>query len=187
MRKSIFLSTILSLCSFLLFAQSILSPNGNVKLDFDISNGKAIYQLSYKGKEVVKPSSLGFEIKNQASLMDDFSIVSSETSVFDETWNPVWGRKAKGTNNWFVGNVNGIPVRTSTISFDFLDPDKTYIATIYADAKDAHYRNNPQAYTIKKVVVTNKSKLSQFSAPGGGYAISILEAAKEQTKGLKKL
>lgn len=96
-------------------------------------------------------------------------------------------RKAKGTNNWFVGNVNGETVRDSKFTFDFLDEDKTYIATIYADAKDAHYKTNPQVYEIRKVLVTNESKLSQFSAPGGGFAISVVEAKKEETKGLKKL
>tara|TARA_R110000868_G_scaffold53163_3_gene167175 strand:- start:11187 stop:13301 length:2115 start_codon:yes stop_codon:yes gene_type:complete len=84
-------------------------------------------------------------------------------------------RKAKGTNNWFVGNVNGETPRTSNIKFDFLEKGKKYTATIYADAKDAHYKTNPQAYTIRKMTVTSKSKLAQLSAPGGGYAISIIE------------
>ena len=83
--------------------------------------------------------------------------------------------------------MNGETPRTSKISFDFLDKDKTYIATIYSDAKDAHYKDNPQAYNIRKVVVNNKSSLSQRSAPGGGYAISIMEADKSETRGLKKL
>ncbi len=96
-------------------------------------------------------------------------------------------RKAKGTNNWFVGNVNGETVRDSKFTFDFLDEGKTYIATIYADAKDAHFKTNPQAYEIRKVLVNKESKLSQFSAPGGGFAISVKEAKKEEAKGLKKL
>ena len=86
-----------------------------------------------------------------------------------------------------MGSVNGETPRTSNVSFDFLDPGKTYIATIYADAKEAHYKTNPQAYTIRKVVVTNKSKLAQWAAPGGGYAVSIVEADKASTKGLKRL
>ena len=62
-----------------------------------------------------------------------------------------------------------------TISFDFLEKGKKYEAIIYADAKDAHYKTNPQAYIIRKITVTNKSKLTQYSAPGGGYAVSITE------------
>jgi hypothetical protein len=87
-------------------------------------------------------------------------------------------RKAKGTNNWFIGNVNGYEPRTSNISFAFLEKGKKYTATIYADAKGADYKTNPQAYSIRKIEVTNKSKLSQLSAAGGGYAISIIENKK---------
>ena len=97
-------------------------------------------------------------------------------------------RKAKGSDKWFVGNTAGTTAFTSKISFDFLDNSKQYIATIYADAKDADYKTNPQAYTIRKVVVTNKSKLNQISVAGGGYAISIVPVTdKSQTKGLKAL
>jgi hypothetical protein len=58
---------------------------------------------------------------------------------------------------------------------DFLEKGKTYEATIYADAKDAHYKTNPQAYTISKKKVTYKSTLKLNSVPGGGFAISIME------------
>src|SRR4030095_13566146 len=87
-------------------------------------------------------------------------------------------RKAKGTGKWFLGSVNGNNSRTSNITFDFLDAGKTYIATIYADAKDANYKRNPQAYIISKVAVTSKSKLGQSCVPGGGYAISFVESDK---------
>ena len=97
-------------------------------------------------------------------------------------------RKAKNSNNWFVGNTGGYQPFTSKISFDFLDKGKEYIATIYADGKDADYLKNPQSYTIRKVVVTSKSKLTQISAPGGGYAISLVPVTdKAQVKGISKL
>ena len=85
-------------------------------------------------------------------------------------------RKDKNSNNWFVGNNNGVKPRTSTISLDFLEKGKKYEATIYADAKDADYKTNPQAYKITKQKVTYKTKLSMTSAAGGGYAISIVES-----------
>ncbi|WP_208325310.1 glycoside hydrolase family 97 protein [uncultured Algoriphagus sp.] len=96
-------------------------------------------------------------------------------------------RKAKDTGEWFIGNVNGFEGRTGEVKFDFLDADKTYLAEIYSDKADAHYKTNPQAYEIRKVAVDSKSILKQFSAPGGGYAIRIREASKEELKGLKKL
>ena len=95
-------------------------------------------------------------------------------------------RKAKGSRNWFVGNTAGKDF-TSKIHFSFLEPKTTYVATIYADAKDANYQTNPQAYTIQKVLVTNKSKLNLHSVAGGGYAISLYPLTdKAQAKGLKK-
>ncbi|QDA59248.1 glycoside hydrolase family 97 protein [Hymenobacter jejuensis] len=84
-------------------------------------------------------------------------------------------RKAKGKSSWFIGSSCDEQGRTSKINLNFLDPGKKYVATIYADAKNAHYEKNPQAYTIRKVNVTSKSKLTQYCAPGGGYAISVME------------
>jgi alpha-glucosidase len=76
----------------------------------------------------------------------------------------------------------------SNLKFDFLDEGKQYLATIYADAPDANYKTNPHAYVISKVLVTKKSVLKQKCAPGGGYAISVIEITdKAQLKGLKKL
>ena len=97
-------------------------------------------------------------------------------------------RKAKGTDNWFIGNTSDENGHASTLKLDFLDPGRTYIATVYADAPDAHYEHNPQAYTITKGIVTSKTKLNLKAAPGGGYAISITPAPdKQATKGLKRL
>ena len=94
-------------------------------------------------------------------------------------------RKAKGSSSWFVGSVTGLKPHNSTLRLDFLDKGKTYVATVYADAPDANYKTNPQAYTITKGLVTAKSVLKLHSVAGGGYAISIVEA--KDTKGLKPL
>ena len=94
-------------------------------------------------------------------------------------------RKAKCSSSWFVGSVTGLKPHNSTLRLDFLDKGKTYVATVYADAPDADYKTNPQAYTITKGLVTAKSVLKLHSVAGGGYAISIVEA--KDTKGLKPL
>ncbi|MTK51935.1 glycoside hydrolase family 97 protein [Paludibacter sp.] len=97
-------------------------------------------------------------------------------------------RKAKNSNKWFVGCTNGENIHQAIVDFSFLDPAKKYIATLYADAPNAHYKKNPQAYVISRYVVTGKSKLMQQAAPGGGFAISIVEATDNaQLKGIKKL
>ena len=96
-------------------------------------------------------------------------------------------RKAKGTGNWFVGSVTGQQSHTSSLKLNFLDPAKKYIATVYADARNANYETNPQAYVIKKGIVTAKSALKLTAVPGGGYAISIIEATRDDLKGLRNL
>ncbi|WP_316821735.1 glycoside hydrolase family 97 protein [Pedobacter gandavensis] len=109
-------------------------------------------------------------IKDVAIDWDDTKVLEAEPGDYI-----TFARKAKGTNNWFVGSTCDENGRNSKVNLDFLDANKKYIATIYADAKDAHYEKNPQAYVIKKVKVSKGTKWTQYCAPGGGYAISIIE------------
>ena len=109
-------------------------------------------------------------IKDVAVDWDDTKVLEAEPGDYI-----TFARKEKNSNDWFVGSTCDEAGRTSKINFDFLDAGKKYEATIYSDAKDAHFETNPQAYTIRKMKVTNKSKLSQHCAPGGGYAISVIE------------
>ncbi|WP_165021628.1 glycoside hydrolase family 97 protein [Dysgonomonas sp. ZJ279] len=168
-----------------------INPDNNSHVNTTLANQLALYVTMYSPLQMAADFPEHYErfmdafqfIKDVAIDWDNSKYLEAEPGEFITV-----ARKAKGTNNWFVGNVAGEKGYTSNIIFDFLDADKTYIATIYADAKDAHYKTNPQSYTVRKVVVTNKSKLTQSSAPGGGYAISIFEVTdKTQTKGLKKL
>jgi hypothetical protein len=111
-------------------------------------------------------------IKDVAIDWDETQVLEAEPGDYITI-----ARKAKGRSSWFIGSTCDENGRTSNINLSFLSPGKKYVATIYADAKDAHYEKNPQAYTIRKVPVTSKSKLAQYCAPGGGYAISVVEAA----------
>lgn len=166
------------------------NPENNSWVNTTLCNQLALYVTMYSPLQMAADFPENYErfidafqfIKDVAVDWDDSKYLEAEPGEYITV-----ARKVKGTDNWFVGNVCGGDGFTSNISFDFLDSDKVYVATIYADAKDAHYKSNPQAYTIRKVVVTNKSKLTQWSAPAGGYAISIIAADKEMTKGLKKL
>jgi hypothetical protein len=108
-------------------------------------------------------------IEDVAVDWDDSKVLEAEPGDYITI-----ARKAKGKSSWFVGSTCDENGRTSTINLSFLDPGKTYVATIYADGKGAHYEKNPQAYAIRKVNVTSKTKLTQYCAPGGGYAISLV-------------
>ena len=83
-------------------------------------------------------------------------------------------RKAKGTDNWFIGGKCDENGHQSVIKLDFLEKGRKYDCTIYADAKGAHYDTNPQAYTITKRVVKNGDVLKVKEAPGGGFAVSLM-------------
>ena len=87
----------------------------------------------------------------------------------------VTARQGKKSGKWFMGGVNDENARTLSVPLSFLENGKTYEATIYADASDAHYRNNPQSYTITGRTVTSSDSLEIFMAPGGGFAVSFAE------------
>ncbi|MFH4969436.1 glycoside hydrolase family 97 protein [Gaetbulibacter sp. M240] len=87
----------------------------------------------------------------------------------------VIARQERETGNWFVGGITDENARDQSIRFDFLEPGKTYQATIYKDGPNAHWDNNPQSYTIEKMEVTNESTIDIHMAPGGGFAISIMQ------------
>ncbi|WP_348799217.1 glycoside hydrolase family 97 protein [Flavobacterium adhaerens] len=157
---------------------SKLNPSNNSHVNSTIANQLALYVTLYSPLQMAAdlpenynrfPDAFQF-IKDVAVDWSESNYLEAEPGQYVTV-----ARKAKGTNNWFVGNVNGYDSRTSNINFAFLEKGKKYTATIYADAKDAHYKTNPQAYIIRKIEVTNKSKLSQLSVAGGGYAISIIE------------
>lgn len=94
----------------------------------------------------------------------------------------VVARKDKNSPKWFVGGVTDENERTMTVKFDFLTQGKQYVATLYADAADADYEKNPEAYRIVEGKITAKSAAKIFMARGGGFAISIREATKADRK-----
>lgn len=112
-------------------------------------------------------------IKDVAVDWDDSRYLEAEPGDYITV-----ARKAKGSENWFVGCTADENGHTSRLSLDFLVPGQKYIATIYADAPDADYRTNREAYVITRKTVTSKSRLTLKAAPGGGYAISIVPVGK---------
>lgn len=169
---------------------SKLNPENTSHVNSTIANQLALYVV------MSSPLQMAADLpEHYNQFLDAFQFIKDVALVWDES---VYieaepgkyitvARKAEGTDNWFVGNVNGIKERETKIKFDFLDPGKEYVATVYADGEDAHYKTNPQDYSIRKGNVTDQSEISLTSAPGGGFAISIIEAGKEEQKSLEKL
>lgn len=155
-----------------------LNPNNNSHVNTTLANQLGLYVVMYS------PLQMAADLpENYNRFLDAFQFIKDvpvewATSKYLEAQPGYYitiARKDKNSNNWFVGNSNGYNARISTITLNFLEKGKKYEATIYADAADADYKTNPQAYKISKQKVTNKTKLQLRTAAGGGYAISIVE------------
>jgi hypothetical protein len=107
-------------------------------------------------------------IKDVAVDWDDTQVLEAEPGDYVTI-----ARKAKGTSDWFIGAITDENARNTTLPLTFLDKGRTYECTIYGDAPNADWKNNPEAYQIKKITVTSSSKLNLKLAPGGGAAVSI--------------
>lgn len=168
-----------------------LNPNSHSHVNSTLARQLALYVTMYS------PLQMAADLpENYERFLDAFQFIKDVAVDWDESRyleaEPgryiVVARKAKGTDNWFVGCTSNEDGHISALKLDFLDKDKKYIATVYEDSKDAHYRTNPQAYTIRKGIVSAKSVLKMKAAPGGGYAISIMEVTdKAAMKGVKNL
>ena len=123
MKRSILFLVALFGCCAVSYAQQLLSPDGNLKMTFKLDEkGAPVYDLSYKQKEVIKPSKLGLELKKEdadaavdfefkqrkdvaaldkkTNLYDGFKITDTRTAAFDETWQPVWGEEKEIRNQY---------------------------------------------------------------------------------------
>ena len=120
-------------------------------------------------------------IKDVAVDWDDSKYIEAEPGDYITV-----ARKAKGTDNWFVGGITDENARTANFTLDFLTSGKQYVAILYADGKDADYKENPTSYQIKKGIVTNKTKMSVKEARSGGFALSLIEATPADKKVVKK-
>ncbi|WP_300814056.1 glycoside hydrolase family 97 protein [uncultured Bacteroides sp.] len=172
----------------------------DIKLDFmgDLPHGQvqttlckqmALYVTLYSPLQMAADV-----VDNYEKHMDAFQFIKDVAVDWDESKyieaEPgdyiTIARKAKGTNNWFVGGITDENARTATFALDFLEPGKKYVATLYADGKDADYKDNPTSYQIKKGIVTAKTRMSVKEARSGGFALSLMEATPENSKGVKK-
>ena len=135
-----------------------------------IAGSLALYLTMYS------PLQMAADLPEHYEQYDDaFQFIRDVACDWDESiYLEAEPRKAKGTNNWFVGGKCDENGHQSVIKLDFLDKGRKYACTIYADAKDAHYDTNPKAYTITKRTVKKGDVLKLKEAPGGGFAVSLI-------------
>ena len=160
-----------------IFESNFSWANGNVnRLNTTLAGQLALYVTMYSPLQMAADTP-----ENYAKHMDAFQFIKDvaldwDRSVYLEAEPGQYitiARKAKGTDNWFMGCKANEKGHKSTITLDFLDKGRTYIATIYADAKNATYQGNAKAYTITKKIVRKGSKLPIICAPGGGMAAML--------------
>ncbi len=153
-----------------------LNPNNKSHVNSTLCNQMALYMTLYSPLQMAADLPEHYE-----AYMDAFQFIkdvavdwSASRYLLAEPGDyVVVARKAKESGQWFVGGVTDENRRTLEFPLDFLEKDRTYTAKIYADAADADYQTNPQAYTIYTKDVTSEDTLSIDCARGGGFAISF--------------
>lgn len=119
-------------------------------------------------------------IKDVALDWDDTKYLEAEPGDYLTV-----ARKEKGKSNWFIGAVTDENSRTTSVSFSFLPKGIKYTATVYADADNADWNSNPEAYKIEKVIVDHTATLQLKLAKGGGAAISLVPVSAGSHKPVK--
>ena len=94
------------LLPFLLFAtlplqaSEVSSPDGSIRVNFELQGAVPTYSVTYQGKPIILPSRLGYDLDKKADLLDGFTLLNEERSTFDETWTPVWGENREIRNHY---------------------------------------------------------------------------------------
>jgi len=167
---------------------SKLNPENHGHVNATLCNQLALYVTLYS------PLQMAADVpENYMRYADAFRFIKDVAVDWDESRylaaEPgeyiIAARREKGGQRWFVGGVTNEDARTMTVDFSFLTKGQKYMATIYADAKDADYETNPEQYVISRRVVTAKDKEKIFMARGGGFAISLMPV-DDHTQKLKK-
>lgn len=152
------------------------TPNPKNSINSTLAKQLALYVTLYSPLQMAADLPENYDahkdafqfIKDVPVDWDDTKIISAEPGDYI-----VIARKEKGGNNWYIGAVTDENERDVTIDLSFLDKDQKYEVTVYADADDADWQNNPEAYKITKAVADNQTKLALKLAKGGGAAVSV--------------
>ena len=155
---------------------SKLNPNNNSHVNTTLAKQLGLYVVMYS------PLQMAADLpKHYLKFFDAFQFIKDvaidwNSTVYLEAEPGEYvtiARKAKNSEDWFVGNSNGNNKRKATVDLSFLKKDKKYMVTIYRDHKEAHYKTNPQAYEIESKMVSSQTILQLLTVPGGGFAIKI--------------
>ena len=89
------------LCACTGSKQDISSPSGNIEVSFDLTEtGQPRYSVVFDGEEIIKPSTLGFELLDGGKIADNFKVDKVTRSSSDTYWKPVWGENDSIRDNY---------------------------------------------------------------------------------------
>jgi len=150
----------------------------DVAVDWD----KSLYLSAEPGAYMVtarhpKLSTLNAAAESTAQLPDGKKDVVTNAAkyVYALPENATAKDLAKATPHdvWYVGGITDENAREVEVALDFLQPGVVYEGILYADAPDADFETNPQAYTITPLELTRDAVLTIRMARAGGFALSL--------------
>jgi len=137
----------------------------------------ALYVVIYSPIQMAADLPENYEGQPAFQFIKDVGVDWEQTKVLDGEIGEfvTIAREERETGNWFLGSITNQEARSITVKTDFLKPGITYLATVYADAPEAHWYDNPTEYRMEEVEATSESIVSLNLAPGGGAAISFIK------------
>lgn len=135
----------------------------------------ALYVVIYSPVQMACDLIQHYEGQNAFQFIRDVEVDWEQTKVLDGEIGDfvVIARQERDGENWFVGGITDENERSYSLNFDFLNPEKTYLAKIYKDNSEAHWDLNPTAIDLEERNITTSDVFDLMMKPGGGFAISL--------------
>ena len=159
------------------YTSGILDLANSVKrMSTTLARQLAYFVTIYSGMQMAADRPFIYEER----FPEEFEFIRAVPTNFERTL-PLAGeigeyyvvaRKDRDTEDWYIGGVTNESGRRVHLTLDFLDSG-AYEATIYADAENAHYRDDQFAIVKQRKHVGRQDSLDLYMAPGGGFAIRL--------------
>lgn len=152
-----------------------LPTKKNNQINTTLAKQLALYVVIYSPVQMACDLPENYENQPAFQFIRDVGVDWEQTKVLDGEVGDfiIIAREERETGNWFVGGITNETERNITINFDFLDENKTYLATIYRDTDYSHFKSNPTSIAIKQIEIIKGSNKGILMQEGGGFAISL--------------
>jgi hypothetical protein len=147
------------------------------QINTTLAHQLGLYVVIYSPIQMAADLIENYEGVNAFQFIRDVGVDWEQSKVLDGEVGDfvVIAREERNTGNWFVGGIADENGKETTVAFDFLPEGETFMASIYRDSPNAHFRDNPTACDITSQEIKKGDELDIRMAPGGGFAISLLK------------